>query len=253
MADKPETEVATQNTPVSLAPSTHKGLKVRQTGNIEHIAKNHIAKVYSPEYTKAGLEYPIVFIKDPETQEFFSVVIWGMEPGENLFMKEGKWTGGFLPVSVRCYPFTVALSPEDPDRLFIGLFENSPMLNKEEGELIFNEDGSETEWMANIKEFLVRVYDQEQLTKTLAKKLDTLGLLVPQSLSIQIPKDSPEKTIDGFYIVDREKLAALSEKDYLELRSQNALEVIYAHLMSLDTLGRLMTKKTADNQDASNT
>lgn len=249
MADTPETKKTGPLTAVSLSPSAHKGLKVRQSGNVEHIKMNHIAKIYSPEFIKAGVEYPIVFIKDETSGELFSVVIWGTENGENLYVKEdGNWDGGFLPVSVRCFPFTVSQSNDDPDRLYIGLFEDSPLLNKDEGELIFNDDGTETKWMSGIKEFLVKVYEQEQLTKTLIKKLDELELLIPQSISIQIPKDSPEKKIDGFYIVDRNKLDALPEKDYLELRSQHAIEVIHAHLMSLESLEKLINRKTAASE-----
>ncbi|MFT5320268.1 MAG: hypothetical protein ACI934_000401 [Pseudohongiellaceae bacterium] len=229
--------------PVSLTSTAHKGVHIRDIGNTDHIAPNHFAKIYTPEFVKAGTDYPIIFVKDPETGTFFAAVMWGLEPGENLFIEDGVWKGGYFPASVRCYPFAVQPDPETNDRLFIGIYENASVLNMEEGNLIFNDDGTETAWMLEVKEFLVRVFQQEEMTKQFVNKLNELELLVPQSLSIKNSKDDSTHDVSGFYIVDREKLANLSDETFLELRKSGALEVIYNHIMSLESLDKLLRKK----------
>lgn len=237
---------------VSLSPTAHKGLRVKQDGSVEYLNNTHIVKVYGPEYAKASIDYPIVFVKDPETQEFGSILIWGVEPGENVFIEKGnKWSGGFMPASVRCFPFTMSTSPNgEEDRLYIGIYEDSSLLSKEDGELIFNDDGTETQWMTKIKEFLVQVYEQEHRTKNFVAKLDSLGLLIPQTLEIQLPGSEKKEQFTGLYIVDRAKLDELSVEDFQELRKANALEAIYAHLASLENIKKVVLKKQLLNAEA---
>ncbi len=241
MAEAPATPAL--SAPVSLTSSAHKGVRIKESGTADHIANNHFAKVYTPEFAKAGTDYPIIFVKDPNTETFFAAVMWGLEPGENLFVEEGRWVGGYYPASVRCYPFAIQPDTENKERLFIGIYETASIVNKEEGNLIFNDDGTETEWMTNIKEFLVRIFQQEEMTKQFAEKLQELELLVPQTLTINIPGVETPKEVSGFYVVDREKLSNLPDETILELRKSGALEVIYNHIMSLQSLDKLLRKK----------
>lgn len=243
MADTP----AAQG-PVSLTSQAHKGKRIKATSSAKHIEKNHFAKVYTSEFTKAGADYPIIFVKDPDSDNYFAAGMWGMEVGENLFVEDGRWIGGYYPASVRCYPFAVAPDPENDDRLFIGIYENADNINDTEGDLIFNDDGTETDWMKETKEFLVRVYQQEALTRQFADKLREYDLLVPQTLSIKNSLTGKDQEVSGFFVVDREKLVNLPDDKYLELRKGGALEVIYAHLMSLDSLDKLLRLKNRQIQ-----
>ena len=60
--------------------------------------------------------------------------------------------------------------------------------------------------MVNVKEFLVRVFQQEEMTKVFVKSLDELGLLVSQTLTINDAKTGEKQDVSGFYIIDRERL-----------------------------------------------
>jgi len=229
--------------PVSLTASNHTGVRIKSTGNARHIANNHFAKVYTPEFSKAGIDYPIIFVKDPESEEFFAAGMWGLEPNENLFVEGDKWVGGYFPASVRCYPFAVQQDPQTPERLFIGLYETADVVNKEEGNLIFNEDGTETDWMKEVKEFLVRVFQQEEMTKQFVAKLNELELLVPQGLTLTTANDGKKHDVSGFYVVDREKLNNLAGEDFEHMRTSGALELVYQHLMSLEAIQKVLRKK----------
>lgn len=240
MADQPA-EMA--KGPVSLSSTAHAGVRIKDIGNANHIAASHFAKIYTPEFSKAGVDYPIIFVKDPDTGEFFAAGMWGMEAGENLFVENGTWQGGYFPASVRCYPFAVQQDPENKERLFIGIYEEAEIVNTEEGNLIFNEDGTETEWMQNVKEFVVRVFQQEEVTKQFVSSLNDLELLGQQSLSVTNSETGEKHDVSGFYVVDREKLANLPDDKFLELRKSGALECIQNHIMSLESLDKLLRKK----------
>lgn len=238
--------------PVALTSSAHKGLKIKEIGTADHISRNHFAKIYTPEFAKAGTDYPIIFVKDPDANMFFAAGMWGLEPGENLFVENSRWTGGYYPASVRCYPFAVSPDPQNKDRLFIGIYEEADVINKDEGNLIFNDDGTETKWMQDVKEFLVRVFQQEEMTRQFVDKLNSMELLSPQTLSIKNAQTGKNHEVSGFYVVDREKLANLPDDKYMELRKNGALEVIYQHLMSLESLDKLLRKKNIKPQGGTN-
>ena len=55
-------------------------------------------------------------------------------------------------------------------------------------------------------------------------------------------KSGDKFSLAGFFTVDRKKLAALDEKQVVELFTNGDLEIIYAHLLSLDNFEKLMAK-----------
>ena len=73
------------------------------------------------------------------------------------------------------------------------------------------------------------------LTQALPKK----DLLVTPQMQLQHRPDAPAYNIGGIYTVDEQKLNALSDEDYLDLRRQGIIPLIYAHLSSLQQLRRI--------------
>jgi alanine-alpha-ketoisovalerate/valine-pyruvate aminotransferase len=62
-------------------------------------------------------------------------------------------------------------------------------------------------------------------------------LLVPKTIALQ--EKTNKQVLDGLWVVDEEKLAALSEVQIVELHRNGYLAAIHAHLISLNNVGRL--------------
>jgi hypothetical protein len=75
------------------------------------------------------------------------------------------------------------------------------------------------------------------------KTLEEMGLLIPQTLTVKNSETGENHDVSGFYVVDREKLSELSDDKFLELRKSGALECIHNHIMSLESLDKLLRKK----------
>ena len=90
---------------------------------------------------------------------------------------------------------------------------------------------------------VIEVFEQEEMTKVFVKSLNDLNLLVPQTLSLKDSKTGENHDISGFYIVDKKKLIDLPDDKLLELRKSGALEVIHNHIMSLESLDKLLRLK----------
>jgi hypothetical protein len=76
-------------------------------------------------------------------------------------------------------------------------------------------------------------------TEGVCKIFKEKDLLVTQQLQLQHRQDAPAYNIGGIYTIDEEKLNALTDEDYLDLRKQGMIPLIYAHLSSLQQLRRI--------------
>ena len=74
---------------VPVRKDQHKNLKVASTRTLKHVKDQHIAPITAREFARAATSYPIVIIKDQD--RYRSVVMLGIEAGENLYYSEEKW------------------------------------------------------------------------------------------------------------------------------------------------------------------
>lgn len=77
---------------VPVRKEQHQKLKLATTRNISHVAGQHIIPVAATEYAQSSASFPIVFVKNPDSERFRSVGMLGLEAGENLFLQDEKWT-----------------------------------------------------------------------------------------------------------------------------------------------------------------
>lgn len=229
--------------PVPLKPEEHKNIRIRQTPTIEHLKNTHMAAVSVHEFVAAATHYPIMFVKEPVTGKCRPIILWGLEAEENLFIKDDKWDGAFIPAGVRCFPFMSTVQEREGEkRVFLGLYQDSELVNEEEGERIFDENGEQTEWFKKLTEFINTSTQRDQMTMAFAEELVRLELISPLNLSYKTP-DGDERKITDLMGVEPEKLSKLSDEDYLKLRKAGFLDPIYAHLVSLENINRLLQRR----------
>jgi hypothetical protein len=229
--------------PVPLSSETHRNTRIKQEPTVEHVKDAHLASVTVHEFVVCAGDYPILFVRGPNNDKLRPVVMWGVEPRQNLFVKDNKWQGGYVPAAVRCYPFVTSVQQvEDESRVFIGIHNESDLVNEEVGERIFNDDGTESDWFKKNLDFLNTVTQRDQISMDFAAKLDELGLVAPLQMSFKTPEGEDRK-IEGLMAVDPKKLEALSDEEYLGLRKLKFLDPIYAHLISLENVNKLLRRR----------
>ena len=190
------------------------------------------------EFVEAAKEYPIVFVKSkPNDEELMPMVLLGLQNAENLFVgSDGIWSSRYIPAFVRRYPFMLAKAGDD--QLVLCVDENFDGINLEDGVAFFDGD-QETDYLKNLIQFVTSFHNDSLLTGKFTETLRTLELLEEKSLKAEL-KDGREFMINGFYVENEEKLRALSSKQVHELFSSGELAWVYAHLMSLSNLKRLV-------------
>ncbi|WP_250458594.1 SapC family protein [Microbulbifer litoralis] len=222
---------------VPLRSDVHGKLKVRELGTFEHVKSAHMVPVTAHEFSRLGAEYPIVFVKNSDTDQFQAVALMGLKVGENLFVDGEKWKGVFVPGAVRNHPFVLAPVGENKEQLMVGLIEGSPVVGEEEGNALFSESGEETDYLKAKKENLVGYLESEQMTRAFVSVLAEKDLLASQNVSVTAGGE--KINLGGVYIVDEKKLGELSEEDFADFRKRGFLPALYAQLGSMHQFSRL--------------
>lgn len=205
----------------------------------------HIAYLTMHEFARAAAVYPIVFVEDKEKDAFRPVTLLGLDAGENLFVSDaGKWEASYIPAIIRRYPFALAGSGTE-GHFTICLDEGSSLVSVDgkdgEGSPLFDDKGEPTQVIENVKRYLAELQQMDQITLEFSKTLAELNMFTP--LQMRVREGDREKNIAGCWVVNEERLNNLSNDKFLELRTKRFLPAIYAQLMSLAQIERLMQLK----------
>ena len=150
----------------------------------------------------------------------------------------------YVPAILTLAPFRLVPNQHNNDQLMLAINEESALVSEDEGELIFDEKGEPTEYLNLRKKGVETYFEHTQITQSLLKLLADLDLLVERSLSIDI--DDEKINLSGLYFVDEQKLGALPDDKFLDLKKRGFLPVIYAHLISLNQMRRLGRYKAGE-------
>ena len=225
--------------PVALNRETHKNFKISPAKDFKFAAKTNSITLTGIEFIEAAKEYPIVFAKVTE-ELMVPVALLSMRNDENLYLNhEGKWDARYIPAFVRRYPFVLA--DNDGKQFTVCIDEAFPGLNEQDGQALFDEKGQNTAFLQNALDFLNNFQTQFKLTEDFIKQLKDLNLLIEISAKAEL-LNGKHYLMGGIMIIDEQKLLKLSPKKVNDLFQSGRLGWIYAHLISLSNMSRLLDK-----------
>lgn len=224
---------------VAIDNKNHRNLKVDASKAELHGAQVHLIPAVLPEFTNLAAQYPLVLTKNGDTGQFVCVAMLGFEANENLFWQDGQWQAIYLPLQIQRQPFFVG-DADSEQVVCIDL--DSPTLSSGEGETLFADDGTESEYFRQAKERLAHLLHGESVNQSFIEKIIELELLQPLSLEITFVNQTTRR-LNGLYTIDKSKLAALAGEQVLALHQSGYLEAIYTMITSLGQIYALIDKK----------
>jgi len=236
---------------VPLAKDKHANLKVIDSGDYSRYKNQNLIPIVVRDFYTLSSEFPLVFVTNAESKDFMPVAIMGFRDGENLYCQEEPFPAQVIPLGFGNAPFAIAAADENRDQFVVLVDEESPLVSETEGNALFTEDGEKTEYTEARVEGLVRAAQEREQTIQVCKLLKEKDLLATQQVQLQHRPDGQRYNIDGIYTVNEEKLNALSDEDFLELRKIGLLSMIYAHLTSLQQLRRVSERQYAADSNKS--
>ncbi len=191
------------------------------------------------ELPVAALDYPCVFVQSGEAHTLVAIV--GLRDKENLMIdKEGNWAEAhYVPAFVRRYPFVLAEQAGN-DQMTLCMDEAFDGIAETQGEALFDAQGQDTAYLAQLQQFLLSFHRDMLGTANFAKRLSELDLLVERS--IDCTSQGEKLTLNGFKVVDEDKLRALPPDTVQELFGSGAMGWIHAHLLSLNNVNKLANR-----------
>lgn len=223
--------------PVVLDREQHKGLRLKNTDAL-FASKSQAVPLLVNEFVEACLEYPIVFSRGNEGQ-WMALALTGLTADANAFVDaKGLWTGRYVPVSVRRYPFILAEGADQQYSLAADL--SAPQLGTE-GEALFDDKGEPTELALNVLNLLGEFQAQAKVTEAVIGKLNDAQLLTQQNLQVRLG-DGRSAVVDGVWIVDEKKLRELPDDKILAWFKGGELTAVHAQMLSLRNLVPLLER-----------
>jgi hypothetical protein len=226
---------------VPINKARHASKKIKQAAGFGYAAGFHIASIMAHEFARAASIYPIVFLEDKAENTFRPVVLMGLESGENLFVDPaGKWQASYIPAIIRRYPFALAGSGQE-GQYTVCVDEGSDLISDSEGVALFNEQGEPTESLENVKKYLAELQQMDMFTRDFCAALTASNMFTPMNMRVRQAEQI--RNINGCYVINEERLNSLSVERFVELRDKRYLPAIYAHLVSLAQVERLLMLK----------
>ena len=223
---------------VPVRKDQHQNLKVAAQRDLSHIANQHIVPVNAQEYAQASSSFPVILVKDPGSERYRSVVMLGLEAGENLYYSEDRWQAIYVPQSISMVPFGIGLDPDKENTLTTCIDLDSPFVGEDKEQAIFDAEGNDTDFYKGIQESLGRLYDNEVMTDKFVKELAENDLLLELELNISFNSGENKKLV-GLFGIDEKKLQSLSDEKILDFHKRGLFVPIHSMLGSIGQINRL--------------
>lgn len=242
---------------IPLSRDKHKELKMGPITGFEIASKTHWAPTAGVEFIPASSHYPIVFVaeKKEEVEIVNPILMLGLEAGRNDFVaKDFSWkSGAYLPAFIRRYPFVIAAENEDSQEFTLCFDSTFAGIGDKKGKALFNRDGTNSEFLDETIQFVDGFNREMARTREFVRLLTKYELLEKRSAQIVSSTKVPF-SVQDFLVVSEEKLAKLNGEALVELNEKGYLGLIFAHLMSLANLPKLLDmhleNKAQDNAKA---
>lgn len=223
----------------ALSPVEHQGLRLKDNPLFEQTKQLQFIPLYANEFIQASTCYPIFFIKDSTSGKLFSIALFGLEKGENLFYDDEQWRATYASENMRCWPFSIAKTADNQWTAHID--RSCQLLSNTEGHLLYDRD-EPSDALKKVLSRLDNVQQQKVQSMAFTEWLLDFQLLKPVRLSMEY-MCGEKSAVNGLYSIDENVLQQL-DKDALSTCHQcGYLASIYALLASQHNLYDLIRLK----------
>lgn len=233
-------------TPVWLDPAFHRNLKIGPLEDFSVAAGMHAAYLTANEFPQASVELPIVFVRTAPRDAagggtVSPIVLLGVVPGENLQVEDGRWMARYIPSSIRRYPFlSSGVVNGEPSRVLVDIAWKG--LSETAGVPLFEADDKPSPTLQAVLDYLRRFEQDVENTQALCRRIVELDLLKPMKADLTLG-DGSMLTVDGFEVIEDEKLQALPDAQVIELHRSGMLALMQLQLLSLSNMRHMVDRK----------
>ncbi|MET0181696.1 MAG: SapC family protein [Caulobacterales bacterium] len=235
-----------------LSHEKHRGLGVSKVSNpFSFMSETHLVPLTVDEFGLAAVCYPIIF----DVQSKTPLAVMGLRPGMNVFLAgDGSLDPEvYLPAFARRYPFLPIMAndpnapppTQDGERVLVCIDRAAKMVSTTPEQPFFEGDQPSRYTQEAIQ--FCREFDVlGRRTQEFVKLMEDHGLFEVTPLAL--PRAKPDGTPDepqkiGEYLrISEQKLNALPQEQYMQLRDRGVTAVMHAHLLSLGLWPKILSR-----------
>lgn len=215
--------------PVAVEPVRHATAGLRERADFGFARQTNAIALTASEIAHAARTYPIVFSKQSPTVPFAVV---GLRDQENVFVDvAGKWREHcYIPAYVRRYPFIFSEVPAS-QQLVLCIDESAENFAAASDQPLFV-DGKPGAALQRAFKFSETFQAHFNDTRSFGEWLDRNDMLESKMARAELD-NGQTFTLQGFRLLNPERLRALEDKQVLELHQRGWLPLLHFHLQSL--------------------
>lgn len=221
----------------ALNKTDHLHAGYQKYANYLHAQHDSVAPLLIAELGQALPYYPLAFVQQADG-DFQLVTLQSLQPGFNLYVSaQGQWLAPYVPSHYRSYPFKLIANAQKNNELTLCFDEQANLVHTQaqaEDVKLFNDDGTLSEPVSAIVEFLQQCEQNRLITQQRVNQLNDNALIEPWPIDVQQSTDdqAPKQRIEGLYKINETALQSLAPEALSELAQSGALALAYAQLFS---------------------
>ncbi len=225
----------------------HKDLKILTGYSAEFGNNVNTVLTFPTEYADIQREYPIFFKKE-ESGYFQSIVLLGLEKGENLFLDSNGWSASYVPGAIAREPFLIGFQEqqlqESPIREpVVHVDLDSPRISwTDEGDAVFLKHGGNSPYLEKIIQILKGIHQGLVMGRAMSAAFQEFGLFEPVNLQVEV-NETDRFTLNGLYTINKDLLLQLNGEALGKLNRSGFLEGAYLAVASLTNVSKLIDIK----------
>lgn len=225
--------------PAALNREQHRTLRFKPSDKFKFSREVNSVPLTGIEFFEASRDLPVLFSRGADGS-YFPLALLSLRNNSHLLVDdEGAWRGSYIPAFIRRYPFALT------DNQTVCFDRDSEHFSEEEGELLFDEQGENTQALNNIIQFLNQFDGAFKRTREFCLAVAGAELFKPFNIQILAGDNKPVR-LEGLHVIDEAKLLEADRKQVYNWFKSGELAWIYAHLHSLGALKQL-SKRQAEN------
>lgn len=202
------------------------------------------ALVFPTEFQVLQREYPI-FFRQSDDQEYYAVVLLGLDKDENLFLDSGNWNARYVPAVQARGPFTLGIresedsEPVDP---LVRVDLDDPRVNSDDGESVFLPHGGYSPYLDEVLKALKRIHVGTEVVGDFFSYLQKFDLIEPVTVQAQL-SETIQYTVPDVFTISKTRMMALSGEELHELNGLGLLEHCFSIMASAGNFSRIVDMK----------
>ena len=233
------------NNIVPLNSDNHLNLLISESQDYSRFVDQNLIPVVFHEFHHLATEFPLVFVKNSETGQFIPVAMMGIKNNLNLYCQTNDWPAPVRPRGFNNAPLSLVKTNQDGDNVLVCIDTSSPLVTDpgESAQRVFNDNKEQSDYLQKRTQALLEMAAFSEQTNNICQLLASKGLFSVKQLTVKLAQSEQPINIDGVYVVDEQALNQLSNDEFLSLKENGLLPLIYAHLLSLQQIPRLIEKQ----------